>query len=117
VLEERGRLSNPVQRRLTKAEIEQLIDRYRKGVSIDGLARRYEVHRTTVIHCLDRAGVARRKMVRKMTDELVALAAAKYREGSSLAVAAAEFGVHSRTLAREFRPAGVAIRPRRGWTK
>jgi hypothetical protein len=58
--EERGRLSNPVQRRLTGAEIAQLIDHYRAGVSIDGLAALYKVHRTTVIHHLDKAGIARR---------------------------------------------------------
>ena len=111
---ERGRLSNPVQRRLSRAEIEQLIDHYRGGVSIDGLARLYEVHRTTVIHHLDRAGVARRRVVRTMTDESVAMAAARYKPGASLAVVASEFGVHQRTLARELRRAGASIRARRG---
>ena len=106
-----------MQRRLSRGEIDQLIDRYRRGESIDGLARRYAIHRTTVIHHLDRAGIARRRVVRKMTDETVTRAAARYGEGVSLAIAAAELGVHTRTLAREFRRAGVAIRPRRGWTK
>ena len=109
-----GRLSNPVQRRLTRAEIEQLIDQYRAGASIHELTRRYEVHRTTVIHHLDQAGIARRRVVRKMNDESVALAAVRYQQGASLAIVAGEFGVHQRTLAREFRRAGVAIRPRRG---
>ena len=117
VSEERGRLSNPVQRRLSSAEIEQLIRLYREGASIDGLARRYEVHRTTVIHHLDQAGIARRRVVRKMNDESVALAAARYEQGASLAVVAAEFGVHQRTLARELRQAGTPIRPRRGWRR
>ena len=115
--EERGRLSNPVQRRLSQAEIEQVIHRYRDGTSIDGLARRYEVHRTTVIHHLDRAGIARRRVVRKMTDESVAQAAVRYEQGASLAVVAGEFGVHQRTLARELRRAGTLIRRRRGWIK
>ena len=117
VPEERGRLSNPVQRRLTGAEIAQLIQDYRGGVSIDGLAGLYEVHRTTVIHHLDRAGIARRRVVRKMTDESVAVAAARYEQGASLAVVAREFEVHQRTLARELRRAGTLIRRRRGWTK
>ncbi len=90
---------------------------YREGASIDGLARRYEVHRTTVIHRLDRAGIARRRVLRKMTDESVALAAARYEQGASLAVVASELGVHQRTLARELRQAGASLRPRRGWTK
>ena len=111
-LEERGRLSNPVQRRLSETEIEQLIHRYRAGASIDELARRYEIHRTTVIHHLDQADIARRRVVRKMTDESVAQAASRYEEGASLAVVANEFGVHQRTLARELRQAGASIRPR-----
>ena len=117
VPEERGRLSNPVQRRLSQGEIKQLIHRYREGASIDGLARRYGIHRTTVIHHLDQAGVARRRVVRKMTDESVAVAAAQYGQGASLAVVADAFGVHQRTLARELRRAGAPIRPRRGWIK
>ena len=59
------------------------------GASIDALACRYEVHRTTVIHHLDRAGIARRRVFRKMTDESVALAAARYEQGASLAVVGA----------------------------
>ena len=114
---QKGRLSNPVQRRLSEPEIDELIRHYGKGASIDALARRYEVHRTTVISHLDRAGAARRRLVRKMTADSVGRAAKRYREGASLAVVAQEFGVHDRTLAREFRRAGVAIRPRRGWNR
>ena len=115
--EERGRLSNPVQRRLSRVEIEQLIHRYREGASIDDLARRYEVHRTTIIHHLDQAGVARRRAVRKMTDESVAMAAARYAQGASLALVANEFGVHQRTLVRELRRRETSIRRRRGWPR
>jgi transposase-like protein len=106
-----------VQRRLSRPEIEQLIHRYRKGDSIDDLARRYGVHRTTVIHHLDQAGVTRRRVVRKMNDKSVARAAARYEQGASLAVVASEFGVHQRTLARELRRAGTEIRLRRGWRR
>ena len=106
-----------MQRRLSRAEIEELIHRYREGVSIDGLARRYDLHRTTIIHHLDQAGIARRRVVRKMTDESVARAAGRYEQGASLAVVANEFGVHQRTLARELRRAGASIRPRRGWRR
>ena len=117
VPEEEGRLSNPVQRRLSAADIDQLIHLYPQGASIDALACRYEIHRTTVIHHLERAGIARRRVVRKMTDESVALAAARYEQGASLALVAREFGVHQRTLTREFRRAAVSIRPRRGWRR
>jgi lambda repressor-like predicted transcriptional regulator len=106
-----------VQRRLSRAEIEYLIQLRRDGVSIDALARTYRVHRTTVIHHLDQADIARRRVVRKMTDESVAFAAARYEQGASLAVVAREFEVHQRTLARELRKAGAPIRLRRGWTQ
>jgi AraC-like DNA-binding protein len=112
--EEKGRLSNPVQRRLSGAEVGELARRYLAGSSLDALAREYRVHRTTVIRHLDRLGVPRRRVVRKLTDEAVAWAAARYREGASLAVVSGEFGVHQRTLAREFRGADMSIRPRRG---
>lgn len=104
-----------MQHRLSAREVEQLIHRYRGGASIDRLAREHEVHRTTVVHHLDCAGVARRRVVRKVTDESVARASARYDQGASLAIVASEFGVHEGTLAREFRRAGVPIRPRRGW--
>jgi hypothetical protein len=57
---EKGRLSNPVQRRLSAHEIDGLARLYREGATIDALVRRYGVHRTTVIAHLDRRGVPRR---------------------------------------------------------
>jgi lambda repressor-like predicted transcriptional regulator len=113
--EETGRLSNPVQHRLSRTEIDQLVGQYRHGSSIDTVSRRYEIHRTTVMYHLDQSGVARRAVARKMNDETVALAAAQYAQGASLAVVANAFGVHERTLAIELRRAGAATRPRRGW--
>jgi AraC-like DNA-binding protein len=103
-----------VQRRLSRTEIEQLVGQYRHGSSIDTLSRRYEIHRTTVMHHLGQSDVARRTVARKLNDETVALAAAPYEQGASLADVSNAFGVHERTLAREFRLAGVATRPRRG---
>ena len=104
-----------MQRRLSDAESDELVRRYRAGESINGLARELGVHRTTVVNHLDRAGVTRRRVARKLTDSAIALAAAQYREGASLAIVAEEFGVHVRTLAKELRRAGTQIRPRPGW--
>jgi AraC-like DNA-binding protein len=59
--------------------------------------------------------VPRRRVVRKMTDSLVAQASMRYARGLSLVDVAAEYGVHERTLAREFRRGGIPIRLRRGW--
>lgn len=103
------------QRRLAPGHVDELVTRYRSGESIDGLARTYRVNRTTVISHLERRGVQRRKVVRKMTDDAVAKAAARYAEGLSLVAVANEVGVCDRTLRREFRQAGVPVRARRGW--
>ena len=111
----KGTASNPVQRRLSEHDAENLVRSYGGGVSIDALARRFSVHRTTVMDHLRRSGVQRRRIVRKLTDRTVRQAATLYRRGESLKVVAARFGIDARTLAREFQNAGVQIRPRRGW--
>ncbi len=110
-----GRLSNPVQRRLSEGNVQDLVRSYAEGSSIDQLARRFSVHRTTVISHLDRRGVPRRRIVRKLTDRDVKLAADQYWRGQSLKEVAEGFAVDARTLAREFSRAGIATRPRRGW--
>ena len=56
-LEEKGQLSNPVQRRLSPDVVDELAHLYEEGASIDALGRRYGVHRTTIIAQLDRRGV------------------------------------------------------------
>jgi hypothetical protein len=92
------------------------VSAYLEGSSIDALAAWRGVNRTTIISHLERRGVARRKVVRKMTDRTVGQAAKRYASGRSLKVVAAQFDVDARTLARGFRRAGVPIRPRRGWS-
>ena len=110
-----GRLSSPVQRRLSKATVDDLVSAFREGASIDSLAAQYRVNRTTVIRHLNRRGVERRKSVRKMNDRSVRQAARRYESGESLVVVASRFGVDARTLDREFKRAGIKTRPRRGW--
>ncbi len=70
--DQEGRLSNPVQRRLSKHHIDELVGAYLGGSSIDALAASLGVNRTTIISHLDHRGIERRKIVRKMTDETVA---------------------------------------------
>lgn len=113
--EQRGRLSNPVQRRLSETVIEQLLRDYVAGWSIDALAERLHVHRTTIVSHLDRRGIDRRRNARKMTDGSVRQAGARYASGDPLNVVALQFGVDAKSLAREFRRAGTEIRSRRGW--
>jgi transposase-like protein len=64
-LKEKGQLSNPVQRRLSRGVVRELAHLYEEGASIDALARRYGVHRTTIMAQLDRRGVPRRRVARK----------------------------------------------------
>ena len=115
-----GRLSNPsprpLQRRLSTADVDDICATYISGTSIDALARSHGVNRTTIITHLDQHGVPRRRVVRKMTDALVAEAAVEYLDGHSLATVANKFNVAIRTLRREFSKAGIATRPRQGWT-
>lgn len=56
-----GRLSNPVQRRLDRAGVEDPVGRYLAGATIAGLAELFGVHRTTVAAHRDRADVPRRR--------------------------------------------------------
>ena len=95
-----------------------IVELYAEGSSIDPLARRYGVHRNTIIKHLDERRVKRRRVVRKMTDSTVEQAATRYRRvpGESLKVVASRSGVDARTLAREFKRAGIQVRPRRGWS-
>jgi hypothetical protein len=120
VQETPGRLSNPsprpVQRRLSPADVDDICATYVNGTSIDALARSHRVNRTTIITHLDQHSVPRRRVVRKMTDALVAEAAVEYLDGHSLAIVANKFNVAIRTLRREFTKAGIATRPRQGWT-
>ena len=113
--EEEGPLSNPVQRRLADETIDQLVESYVGGLSIDALARQFGIHRTTVMTHLEARGVQRRQNVRKLSTAKVASAAKRYERGLSLASIAKEFGVNAATLTREFRAAGIPIKPRRGW--
>jgi AraC-like DNA-binding protein len=105
-----------VQRRLSAADVDDICASYIAGSSIDALARSHRVNRTTIITHLDHHGVPRRRVVRKMTDALVAEAAVEYHDGHSLATVANKFNVAIRTLRREFTKAGIATRPRQGWT-
>jgi hypothetical protein len=109
--EEKGRLSNPVQRRLTDTGIDDLVAWYEAGSTIEMLASTFGIHRTTVMTHLERRGVSRRSP-RKLTDEMVAGAAHRYTSGEALAEIAATFGIAPSTLRRELELAGITIRRR-----
>jgi AraC-like DNA-binding protein len=109
--EEKGRLSNPAQRRLTDTGIDALVAEYEAGSTIELLASRFGIHRTTVMTHLERRGISRRSP-RRLTDEIVAGAAHCYTTGETLAEIAANLGIAPSTLTRELRLAGITIRRR-----
>ena len=111
VQEEEARLSNPVQPRLTDAEVDNLVAQHEAGSTIETLALELKIHRTTVMAHLERRGV-RTRAPRKPTDGMVTEAARRYTAGETLAEIAATFDVAPSTLTRELRLAGIPIRQR-----
>jgi lambda repressor-like predicted transcriptional regulator len=93
-----------------------LVEGYNAGASVRQLVDRFELHRTTVLAHLERAGVARRPHTRKLTDVQIAAAAELYDAGWSLARLGTRFDVDSQTVRRTLRSQGVQMRPRRGWS-
>ncbi len=105
--------ARPVQHRLRPEEIAELVAAYRAGGTIDELATRFSVHRTTVMGHLTRLDVARRR--RGLSAEQIGDAAKLYAQGWSLARVGERFAVSGETVRVAFQKAGVAIRPRQGW--
>ena len=115
-----------------RSVVDELVHLYEEGVSIDELARRYGVHRTTIIAQLDRRDVPRRRVARKMTDALVARASERYagrlftrrrRRGVQGPCTYARPGVsagwdaHQRASRLDsLKPSQPTLRPRRGAT-
>ena len=113
---EKGRLSNPPQRRLSPTAVVDLVEAYQADSTISQLAVDFGVHRTTVAGDLDRRGVPRHSEQTAWNHEILTRAAEPYATGLSLADVANQFGIDAQTVANRFRRAGVPVRPRRGWT-
>jgi transposase len=85
---------------------------HERGTSIDELASTFDVHRTTVMTHLERAGAeGRTGLIERHLSEAHNL----YEAGSSLVRVAEHFGVDAETVRRAFKNAGISLRPRRGW--
>lgn len=102
-----------VQHWLEPDEIAELVATYQAGATIDELAARFAVHRTTVMGHLGRSGVTRRQ--RGLAPEQVEEAARFYLGGWSLARVGDHFQVGAETVRRNLMSAGCTIRPRPGW--
>ena len=113
----KGWPSNPTQRRLSPADVDDLLDAYRAGTTIRQLAVEFSIHRTTVASHLDRHGVARHSDQTAWDDEILTQAAELYASGLSLGGVADQFGIDVQTVANRFRRGGVPVRARRGWAQ
>ena len=102
-------------RRLSEDQIEDLVAGYCQGSSVNQLADRFGIHRTTVLGHLDRRKVPRRRNVTKLVGARLAEAIRLYESGLSLAAVGKEVDVNARTVATALHKAGVALRTRRGW--
>ncbi len=94
-----------------------MVAAYLSGDTVNDLAQRFGVHRTTVMAHLTRRETTRPEASTtvKWDDETFCAAALLYAGGASLSQVGARFGVHASTVANRLHHAGVQIRPRRGW--
>ncbi len=103
-------------RRLQTIEVDEMVAAYLAGDTVNDLAQRFGVHRTTVMAHLTRRAAKRPEISTvKWDDETLVAAAHLYTSGASLSRVGERFGVHASTIANRFQRAGVPIRPRRGW--
>ena len=112
--EEKGRLSNPPQRRLSPSDIDDLVKAYQGGATIRQLAVEFGVHRTTVADHLDSRDVPRHHERTTWDDVMLRQAADLYATGLSLARVADRYDIDAQAVANRLRRAGIPIRSRRG---
>jgi len=103
----KGRLSNPAQRRLSPTDIDDLISAYQAGATINQLAVKFGIHRTTVAAHLDRRGIPRHNDHTAWSDEKLRQGAELYTTGLTLADVANH---RQPTPTRRRRRAGLAAR-------
>ena len=99
-------------RRLSRAEIIELIQAYEDHQPVHRLAERFGIHRITVTALLQRHGVELRRV--GLTPDEIRAAARLYRQGWSCARLGARFSVDPATVWRALRAAGVAMRSSTG---
>ena len=97
-----------VQRRLTREQAKQLIAEYQDGASMQKIAKRWELHRTTVAEHLRRAGIQLRRQ--GIQTELLEEAATLYARGWSCRRLAERYGCNSETVRQALMHAGVKMR-------
>ena len=98
-------------RRLTEAEVAELVTLRRSGEQIDVLAERFAIGRNTVMAHLKRRDVpGQRWHGRTLSDDQLADAGRLYATGLNLIAVAQQFGVDRRYLRQALPEAGFTIR-------
>ncbi len=101
-------LARPVQRRLTAAQVAELVAEYQAGADMKELAVRWHAHRTTVAGHLRRAGVELRRQ--GLSEDQLGEAVRLYGEGWSLLRLADRYGCDAETVRSHLKQAGVRMR-------
>ena len=99
-------------RRLSSAEVTQLVELYRGGKSMRELAHQFGIHRVTVSRLLkrQRVGLRKRGLDADQIDEAVKM----YLSGNSVAQIGEHFGVDHGTVWRQVCRRGVKMRDSHG---
>lgn len=92
-----------IQNRLTQGVVDAIVSDYEDGLSVNDVADKYDIHRTTVMNHLKRRKVKTRRSVRKLTDRQVKEAISAHKLGEPIAVLAEGLGVDPETLRRAVR--------------
>ncbi len=108
-----GASTRPVQRRLTHDQAAELVAEYQAGADMKELAKRWDLHRTTVAGHLRRAGVELRRQ--GLLTEQLSEGAQLYVEGWSLQRLAERYGCDAETVRTSLKRAEV--RMRRPWER
>ena len=99
------------QRRLTRSEVDNLVDLYATGINVRQLAAAFGINRDTALQHLQRRSVPSRASVRKLTAEQLATAARRYLASEPMTKLCDEFGINPTTLRRELTKTGIQLRP------
>ncbi len=99
-------------RPLRPSDVDGLVDAYRAGTNVTGLAAQFGIHRETAGKYLQARGIDTRDI--GFGPEKVQEAAELYREGWSLARLEEKYGVDDMTVRARLLEIGVVMRARRG---
>lgn len=114
VRDERGRIVRAIGKArtfLTETQIDQIVELYEGGMSMNQIAEKYRAHRRTIAVHLARRSVSLRSP-RTLPAAKVPEAVSLYAEGVTLFDIGRRFGVSQHAARTAIAGAGVTIRPR-----